>query len=70
MMRNRTLAESISWDAIADFWRMRGHVRELRRRNAAFRRHGDFWMPRSFRFGFGRWSEGTTILKAGFPKFK
>ena len=69
MTRNWTLAKATSWDAVKDFWRLRRHIREERRNIAAFRRRGDFWMLRFFRFGFGRSIEIAKVLKGGFPKF-
>jgi len=70
MTRDRSLAKATSFDALNDFWRLRGHIRDKRHCIASFRRHGDFWMLRFFRFGFGRWEEVLKILKSGFPRFK
>lgn len=70
MTRSWSLAKSASLEPIADCWRLRGHVRQQRRLIAGFRKHGDFWMLRFFRFGFGRWHEVLAIIKAGFPKFR
>ena len=64
------LARQTCFNAIADCWRLRGHVVNQRRLIKGFRRHGDFWMLRFFRFGFGRWEEVQRILKSGFPKFR
>ena len=69
MTRSGSLAKATSLAAIADFWRLRGHVREQRRRIAAFRRHGDLWMLRFYRLGFGRWEEVRKLIRLGFPKF-
>ena len=54
--------------AIAGAWALRGHILEQRRQIARYRRHGDLWMLRFFRLGFGRWGEVKKILRAGFPK--
>jgi len=70
MTRDWSLTRATSLDAIKDFWRLRDHVGEQRRRIRGFRKHGDFWMLRFFRFGFGRWDEVVKILKAGFPRFR
>jgi GT2 family glycosyltransferase len=56
-------------EPLADFWRLRTHVRQERRRIRALRRHNDFWMLRFLRFGFGRWGEVSKILRIGFPTF-
>jgi hypothetical protein len=69
MTRNAAIAKKISLDVFADFWRMRGHVFQERKRIRSFRRRGDFWMLRFFRLGFGRSHEIKAILKRGFPKF-
>ena len=69
MTRNAAIAKKISLDVFADFWRLRGHVFQERKRIRSFRRHGDFWMLRFFRLGFGRGHEIRAILKRGFPKF-
>ena len=55
-------------DALADCWRMRGHVRAERRRVASFRRRGDFWMLRFFRLPLNRWFEIQRLVRYGFPK--
>jgi hypothetical protein len=31
--------------------------------------HGDFWMLRFLRFGFGRSHEVRRLIEAGFPTF-
>jgi len=68
--RSWELAKAGCLSALLDLWRLRGHIRKERRRIASFRRRGDLWMLRFFRFGFGRWEEIGRILKAGFPKFR
>jgi hypothetical protein len=35
---------------------------------ASLRQHGDLWMLRFFRLGFGRWDEIAKILSRGFPR--
>jgi GT2 family glycosyltransferase len=55
-------------DALIGFWRMRGHILEQRRRIRQLRHHGDFWMLRFLRLGFGRSHELAAILQKGFPK--
>ena len=67
--RRWSLARACSLDAIAGAWGLRGHILEERRRIAGFRRRGDLWMLRFFRFGFARWGEIARAIKQGFPKF-
>jgi GT2 family glycosyltransferase len=68
MTRNWSLAKATCFDALTNFWRLRAHIRHERQRIAVFRRRGDLWMLRFFRFRFGRWEEVKRILKAGFPR--
>ena len=68
--RDWAVAKTSSFDSIANFWRLRTHIWEQRERISLFRRYGDFWMLRFFRFGFGRWEEVAKILKRGFPRFQ
>jgi GT2 family glycosyltransferase len=55
-------------DALRDVWRMRGHVREWRKRIAGFRKRDDFWMFRFLRLKPARWWEVERLLKFGAPK--
>lgn len=68
MTRSWAVAKGSTLDAVADFWRMRTHIREQRKRIHAIRKHGDFWMLRFFRMGFGRWNEIQKLHQKGFPK--
>jgi len=70
MTRNWALFKETCLEAFVDFWRMRDHIWKKRKAIRMFRRHGDFWMMRFFRFGFGRWHEVESIIKAGFPRFR
>ena len=54
--------------AVADCWRLRGHVLAERRRIAAYRRHGDFWMLRFFRLKPNRWFEIKRLFHFGVPR--
>ncbi|MEI9959685.1 MAG: glycosyltransferase family 2 protein [Limisphaerales bacterium] len=54
--------------AIVEAFKMRGHVREWRRRIRGFRRRGDFWMLRFLRLKPSRWDEVTRLFKFGPPK--
>jgi GT2 family glycosyltransferase len=66
--RSWTVARRSSLDALTDFWRMRSHWRKQRARIRELRQHGDFWMLRFLRLGFGRWNEIQKMLKLGLPK--
>ena len=48
LTRNPIIAKRISLDVFVDFWCLRGHVFEERKRIRSFRRRGDFWMLRFF----------------------
>jgi GT2 family glycosyltransferase len=56
------------WDAVADCWRLRGHIRAERRRIRQFRRRGDLWMLRFLRFRLNRWDEIQRMRRDGLPK--
>jgi GT2 family glycosyltransferase len=66
--RSWKVAKRTTVDAWLDLWRMRDHVRAQRRFIKTMRQHGDFWILRFFRPGFGRWNEIRKMLKLGFPK--
>jgi len=68
--RNWGVARDGSVRALKDFWRLRHHIRQQRRRIASFRQRGDFWMLRFFSWRFGRWGEIKGIFRRGFPKIK
>jgi hypothetical protein len=69
MTRSWALVQATCLAALADFWRLRGHVAAERKRIAALRRRSDWWMLRFFRPGFGRWHEVEAMWQRGFPKF-
>jgi GT2 family glycosyltransferase len=56
------------WDAVADCWRLRGHIRTERRRIRQFRRRGDLWMLRFLRCRLNRWDEIQRVRRDGLPK--
>ena len=66
--RRWSLAWNTSFEPLRDCWRLRGHVRENRRRIKKFRRHGDWWMLRFFCWRLGRTGDFRKILKFGLPK--
>lgn len=54
--------------AVIEAFRMRGHVRQWRRRIRGFRQRGDFWMLRFLRLRPSRWPELKRLFKFGPPK--
>jgi len=54
--------------AVADCWRLRGHVLAERRRLRPLRRRSDWWMLRFLRKRFNRWDEICRLRKFGLPK--
>ena len=55
------------WDALADCWRLRGHVLAERKRIRQFRRHSDWWMLRFLRWRLNRWDELRRMMRFGKP---
>lgn len=50
-------------------WRMRIDILKKRAEINKYRKHGDFWMLRYIKFGFGRIDEIKRIVTNGIPKF-
>jgi GT2 family glycosyltransferase len=69
MTRNVTTFKKVCLMPLLDFYRLRSHLFEERRKLSATRQHGDLWMLRFFRFRFGRCHEVKQILYKGFPRF-
>jgi GT2 family glycosyltransferase len=55
-------------EAVRDTWRLRGHVREMRRRIRGFRRRGDFYMLRFLRLKPSRWDDLLRVFRLGAPR--
>ena len=68
LVRRWSYVRKSYWSAVADVFRMRGHVWAWRRRIAAFRKRGDFWMLRFLRLKPSRWAEVESLFKLGAPK--
>lgn len=54
--------------ALADCWRLRGHILAERRRLRSLRQHGDLWMLRFLRGRLNRWRELRRFRRFGPPK--
>jgi hypothetical protein len=68
LLRNWRYVRKAYFGAIAEAFRMRGHVREWRRRIKSFRRRGDFKLLRFLTWRVNRWGELTQVLRLGLPK--
>jgi hypothetical protein len=53
--------------AVADCWRLRGHILAERRRVRQFRRRGDLFMLRFLRWRPNRWDELERLKRHGVP---
>ena len=54
--------------AVADCWRLRGHILTERRRIRQFRRRGDLFMLRFLRWRLNRWDELQRVSRHGLPR--
>lgn len=68
LLRRPSFVKASFVDAMADCWRLRGHVARQRKAVAGFRRHSDFWMLRFFKFRLNRWDEVKRTAKFGLPR--
>lgn len=68
LIRRGGFVKRAYWDAVADCWRLRGHILAERRRIRQFRRRGDFWMLRFLRWRLNRWDEVQRMRRFGVPK--
>ena len=68
LVRRWSFVKRAYWDAVADCWRLRGHLLTERRRIRQFRRRGDLWMLRFLRARFNRWDEFQRLRHFGVPK--
>ncbi len=66
--RSWSVARMTSLDAFKSAWNLKSHIRAERKVLRGIRKHGDLWMLRFFRFGFGRWGEIEKMLRMGFPR--
>ena len=68
LLRRWSFAKNTFVDALKDCWRLRGHVRQERKKIAAYRKRSDFWMLRFFRLRLNRWDEIKRVCKFGLPR--
>ena len=68
LLRNWRYVRKAYLEAIAEAFRMHGHVWAWRRRIHSFRQHGDFALLRFLTWRLNRWGELLQILKLGLPK--
>ena len=68
LLRNWPYVRKAYIGAIADAFRMRGHVWAWRRRIHSFRQRGDFALLRFLTWRLNRWGELMQVLKLGLPK--
>ncbi len=55
-------------DALADCWRLRGHILAERRRLQQLRRRGDLFMLRFLQWRLNRWDELQRLRRFGVPR--
>jgi GT2 family glycosyltransferase len=68
LVRRWSFVKRAYWDALADCWRLRGHILAERRRIKTFRRRGDLRMLRFLRCRLNRWDEIQRVRHSGPPK--
>jgi GT2 family glycosyltransferase len=68
LLRNRAIFRQTFLCALRDCWRLRHHVIAERKRIQGFRRRGDFWMLRFFRWRLNRWFEIKRLVRFGLPR--
>ncbi len=68
LLRRWSFVKRTFFDALADCWRLRGHILAERRRIRSFRRRSDWWMLRFLTWRLNRWEEFKRLRKFGIPK--
>ncbi len=68
LLRRLSFAKTTFIAALRDCWRLRHHVRNERKKIAAYRQHSDFWMLQFFKWRLNRWDEINRIRKFGLPR--
>jgi GT2 family glycosyltransferase len=65
LVRRWSFVKRAYWGAIADCWRLRGHIFAERRRIREFRRRSDWQMLRFLRWRMNRWDELLRLRQTG-----
>ena len=68
IVRRWSFFKNTCLNALADCWKLRGHVWKERKRIAGFRQRSDFWMLRFYRLRLNRWEEVLRVWRYGLPK--
>jgi GT2 family glycosyltransferase len=68
LVRRWTFVRRAYFEAMADCWRLRGHLILKRRKIKELRKHGDFWMLRFLRLRANRWDEAQRVRRMGIPR--
>lgn len=68
LVRRWSFVKRAYWDAVADCWRLRAHIKAERQRIRHFRRRGNLYMLRFLRCRFNRWDEFQRLRRYGLPK--
>jgi GT2 family glycosyltransferase len=68
LLRRWSYVKRTYFAALADCWRLRGHILAERRRIRQFRRRSDWWMLRFLTWRMNRWDELERLWKFGGPK--
>jgi GT2 family glycosyltransferase len=68
LVRRWSFVRKAYLDALREFWRLRPHVREERKRLRTLRRRSDWWMLRFLRWRPNRWDEVVRTARYGVPK--
>jgi GT2 family glycosyltransferase len=68
LVRRWSFVKRAYFGAVADCWRLRGHVLAERRRVRQFRRRGDLFMLRFLRWRLNRWDELQRVSRHSVPR--
>lgn len=68
LLRRWSFLQRSFLDAIADCWRLRGHIMRERRQIRSRRKRGDLWMLRFLGLRLNRWDEVQRLRRYGVPK--
>jgi N-acetylglucosaminyl-diphospho-decaprenol L-rhamnosyltransferase len=68
LVRRWSFVKRAYLDAVAECWRLRGHIRAERKRVRQFRRRGDLFMLRFLKLRLNRWDEVQRFRQSGPPR--